>query len=301
MTEGGRSIAEIMAETVALYEIEKGPYRRYEYEATRFLNNRLKAAQDEISQRLMDTQEEISDEEAGEQTIQIIERLITLLSNIYLRLRPNVHKVKYLLSEEQFNNSTESVRNEVRSYNNIAKIFSARDLPIFRGLNMEDFRFLGAALGCVYEAEVNASLVQAARFWLGIPMPQYYCRHDNELQNGACVVYNNVDLNFYDMAHESLRNITLGQIQFMINSVNNRRNVNSPEAHFSAEYNLPKDIGDRITEFSRLRNEACHTGRVILEDRFVYMYNHFCRDMARYLPIFDEIRKRLSSHECIEH
>lgn len=66
MTEGGRSIAEIMAETVALYEIEKGPYRRYEYEATSFLNNRLKAAQDEISQRLMDTQEEISDEEAGE-------------------------------------------------------------------------------------------------------------------------------------------------------------------------------------------------------------------------------------------
>ena len=112
---------------MALYEIEKGQYRRYKSEATSLLNNRLKAAQDEISQRLMDTQEEISDEEADEQTIQIIERLITLLSNIYLRLRPDVHKVKYLLSEEQFNNSTESVRNEVRSYNNIAKILLIGD------------------------------------------------------------------------------------------------------------------------------------------------------------------------------
>lgn len=36
-TRDGRSIAEIMAETLALYEIENGPYRRYKYDATSFL------------------------------------------------------------------------------------------------------------------------------------------------------------------------------------------------------------------------------------------------------------------------
>lgn len=283
-TPNESSIADIMAETMALYEIEEGTYRRHKWDATCFLNNRLKASQKAIS----------SDScQSDEHTIQIIERLIMLLSNIYLRLKPNVQRAAYLLREQQFEQCTDSVQNEVRNYNNVAKLFNASNLGIFQGLNLEDFRVLGAALGYIYEAEVNASLVQAARNWLGIPMPEYYCRHDDNLDNRTCVV-DTVDLNFYDRAHNSLKNITLGQTQRMINGINRRRNKNCPEPCFSSEYNLPDNIGERITEFSRLRNEACHPGDGIPESRFSYMYNHFCTDMDVYLPIFNEIQRRLS-------
>lgn len=112
-TPNESSIADIMAETMALYEIEEGTYRRHNLEATRFLNNRLKASQEAIS----------SDSyQSDEHTIQIIERLIMLLSNIYLRLKPNVQRAAYLLCEQQFEQCTDSVQNEVRNYNNVAKL-----------------------------------------------------------------------------------------------------------------------------------------------------------------------------------
>ena len=50
---------------------------------------------------------------------------------------------------------------EVKKYNNIAKLFDLTKHKIFKDFNMNDFRLLGAALGNIYEAEVNATIIQA--------------------------------------------------------------------------------------------------------------------------------------------
>ena len=268
-TPDGRTIAEIMAESLAVYEIDEREWR-YDRENARFLlNERLKSIQERI--------EDVS--EQSDESIQQIEHLLLLLSNISNRLSHS--KIgPYRLNEERFNECIDLVKEEVKNYNNIAKLFAFADHKIFRGFSLDDFRPLGAALGNIYEAEVNATIIQAARWLKGIPMPDYFCKHYEALQNRACMV-GNVDLNFYDRAHDILRMISLGQVEHVINGIENLRD------------DLPENMAERIKEFSFLRNEACHPGPGMPREEFDKMYNLFCHDMHYFLPTLNDMQARL--------
>ena len=184
------------------------------------------------------------------------------------------------MNEERFNECIDLVKEEVKNYNNIAKLFAFADHKIFRGFSLDDFRPLGAALGNIYEAEVNATIIQAARWLKDIPMPDYFCKHYEALRNRACMV-GNVDLNFYDRAHDILRMISLGQVEHVINGIEKLRD------------DLPENMAERIKEFSFLRNEACHPGPGMRRKRFGRMYDHFCRDMHYFLPTLNDMQARL--------
>ena len=268
-TPDGRTIAEIMTESLAVYEIAEGVWRRYQSDATEFLKKDLKSIQERI--------EDVS--EQSDESIQQIEHLLLLLSNISNRLSHS--KIgPYRLKEERFKNCIDLVKEEVKKYNNIAKLFDLTKHKIFKDFNMNDFRLLGAALGNIYEAEVNATIIQAARWLKGIPMPDYFCKHYEALQNRACMV-GNVDLNFYDSAHDILRMISLGQVEHVINGIEKLRD------------DLPENMAERIKEFSFLRNEACHPGPGMRRKRFGRMYDHFCRDMHYFLPTLNDMQARL--------
>ena len=268
-TPDGRTIAEIMTESLAVYEIAEGVWRMDQSDATEFLKKDLKSIQERI--------EDVS--EQSDESIQQIEHLLLLLSNISNRLSHS--KIgPYRLKEERFKNCIDLVKEEVKKYNNIAKLFDLTKHKIFKDFNMNDFRLLGAALGNIYEAEVNATIIQAARWLKGIPMPDYFCKHYEALQNRACMV-GNVDLNFYDRAHDILRMISLGQVEHVINGIENLRD------------DLPENMAERIKEFSFLRNEACHPGPGMPREEFDEMYDHFCCDMHNFLPTLNEMQDRL--------
>lgn len=269
-TPDGRTIAEIMAESLAVYEIDEREWRYDRENAIILLNERLKSIQGKI--------EDVS-EQSDESIRQQIEHLLLLLSNISNRLSHS--KIgPYRLNEERFNECIDLVKEEVKNYNNIAKLFAFADHKIFRGFSLDDFRPLGAALGNIYEAEVNATIIQAARWLKGIPMPDYFCRYYEALQNRACMA-GNVDLNFYDSAHDILRMISLGQVEHVINGIEKLRD------------DLPENMAERIKEFSFLRNEACHPGPGMRRKRFGRMYDHFCRDMHYFLPTLNDMQARL--------
>ena len=268
-TPDGRTIAEIMTESLAVYEIAEGVWRMDQSDATEFLKKDLKSIQERI--------EDVS--EQSDESIQQIEHLLLLLSNISNRLSHS--KIgPYRLKEERFKNCIDLVKEEVKKYNNIAKLFDLTKHKIFKDFNMNDFRLLGAALGNIYEAEVNATIIQAARWLKGIPMPDYFCKHYEALQNRACMV-GNVDLNFYDRAHDILRMISLGQVEHVINGIENLRD------------DLPENMAERIKEFSFLRNEACHPGPGMPREEFDKMYNLFCHDMHYFLPTLNDMQARL--------
>ena len=268
-TPDGRTIAEIMTESLAVYEIAEGVWRMDQFDATEFLKKDLKSIQERI--------EDVS--EQSDESIQQIEHLLLLLSNISNRLSHS--KIgPYRLKEERFKNCIDLVKEEVKKYNNIAKLFDLTKHKIFKDFNMNDFRLLGAALGNIYEAEVNATIIQAARWLKGIPMPDYFCKHYEALQNRACMV-GNVDLNFYDRAHDILRMISLGQVEHVINGIENLRD------------DLPENMAERIKEFSFLRNEACHPGPGMPREEFDKMYNLFCHDMHYFLPTLNDMQARL--------
>ena len=268
-TPDGRTIAEIMAESLAVYEIDERECRYDREKAIILLNERLKSIQGKIK--------DVS-EQSDESIRQQIEHLILLLSNIGNRFESI--KDSYTLNEERFNECIDLVKEEVKNYNNIAKLFAFADHKIFRGFSLDDFRPLGAALGNIYEAEVNATIIQAARWLKGIPMPDYFCKYYEALQNRACMA-GNVDLNFYDIAHGILRMISLGQVKHVINGIEKLRG------------NLPENMAKRITEFSFLRNEACHPGPGMPREEFDEMYDHFCCDMHNFLPTLNEMQDRL--------
>ena len=269
-TPDGRTIAEIMTESLAVYEIAEGVWRMDQSDATEFLKKDLKSIQERI--------EDVS-EQSDESIRQQIEHLLLLLSNISNRLSHS--KIgPYRLKEERFKNCIDLVKEEVKKYNNIAKLFDLTKHKIFKDFNMNDFRLLGAALGNIYEAEVNATIIQAARWLKGIPMPDYFCKHYEALQNRACMV-GNVDLNFYDRAHDILRMISLGQVEHVINGIENLRD------------DLPENMAERIKEFSFLRNEACHPGPGMPREEFDKMYNLFCHDMHYFLPTLNDMQARL--------
>lgn len=268
-TPDGRTIAEIMTESLAVYEIAEGVWRMDQSDATEFLKKDLKSIQERI--------EDVS--EQSDESIQQIEHLLLLLSSISNRLSHS--KIgPYRLKEERFKNCIDLVKEEVKKYNNIAKLFDLTKHKIFKDFNMNDFRLLGAALGNIYEAEVNATIIQAARWLKGIPMPDYFCKHYEALQNRACMV-GNVDLNFYDRAHDILRMISLGQVEHVINGIENLRD------------DLPENMAERIKEFSFLRNEACHPGPGMPREEFDKMYNLFCHDMHYFLPTLNDMQARL--------
>ena len=91
----------------------------------------------------------------------------------------------------------------------------------------------------------------------------------------------NVDLNFYDSAHDILRMISLGQVEHIINRIEKLRD------------DLPENMAERIKEFSFLRNEAYHPGPGMRRKRFGRMYDHFCRDMHYFLPTLNDMQARL--------
>ena len=269
-TPDGRTIAEIMAESLAVYEIDEREWRYDRENAIILLNERLKSIQGKI--------EDVS-EQSDDSIRQQIEHLILLLSNIGNRFEQSIMG-RYPLNEERFENCIDLVKEEVKNYNNIAKLFGLTEHKIFRGFSLDDFRPLGAALGNIYEAEVNATIIQAARWLKGIPMPDYFCRYYEALQNRACMA-RNVDLNFYDSAHDILRMISLGQVEHVINGIEKLRD------------DLPENMAERIKEFSFLRNEACHPGPGMRRKRFGRMYDHFCRDMHYFLPTLNDMQARL--------
>ena len=269
-TPDGRTIAEIMAESLAVYEIDEREWRYDRENAIILLNERLKSIQGKI--------EDVS-EQSDDSIRQQIEHLILLLSNIGNRFEQSIMG-RYPLNEERFENCIDLVKEEVKNYNNIAKLFGLTEHKIFRGFSLDDFRPLGAALGNIYESEVNATIIQAARWLKGIPMPDYFCRYYEALQNRACMA-RNVDLNFYDSAHDILRMISLGQVAHVINGIEKLRD------------DLPENMAERIKEFSFLRNEACHPGPGMRRKRFGRMYDHFCRDMHYFLPTLNDMQARL--------
>ena len=269
-TPDGRTIAEIMAESLAVYEIDEREWRYDRENAIILLNERLKSIQGKI--------EDVS-EQSDDSIRQQIEHLILLLSNIGNRFEQSIMG-RYPLNEERFENCIDLVKEEVKNYNNIAKLFGLTEHKIFRGFSLDDFRPLGAALGNIYEAEVNATIIQAARWLKGIPMPDYFCRYYEALQNRACMA-RNVDLNFYDSAHDILRMISLGQVEHVINGIEKLRD------------DLPENMAERIKEFSFLRNEACHPGPGMRRKRFGRMYDHFCRDLHYFLPTLNDMQARL--------
>lgn len=271
-TPDGRTIAEIMTESLAVYEIAEGEWRMDQSDAIEFLKNRLKSIQESIEDVFKQSDESIR---------QQIEHLVLLLSNIGNRLSRS--KIgPYPLKEERFENCIDLVKEEVKNYNNIAKLFGLTDHILFKDFSLVDYRPLGAALGNIYEAEVNATIIQAARWLKDIPMPDYFCKHYEALRNRACVV-GNVDLNFYDRTHDILRMVSLGQVEHVINGIKELRD------------GLPGQMAERVTEFSLFRNEACHPGTGMLKKRFGQMYDHFCRDMHYFLPTLNEMQARLLS------
>ena len=159
-----------------------------------------------------------------------------------------------------------------------------------------DFAPLGNYLGKAVEEEVNASVIQLVRRTLGVGMPAFFRRYEDDLDD-CTVITKNKSIHFnlkgrqLDESVWQDRTIPLGDSVFAIRTIIQKEHLRDALGTFGDE-----DYLNNANWFARHRNQACHNGMFDLES-FKEMYRLFSRLMNSYMMDIVHLKRVLSGSE----
>ncbi len=162
-----------------------------------------------------------------------------------------------------------------------------------------DLSSLGLYLCKCVEQEINSSVIQLIRKYLGIKMPNYYCKRDTYfnryksfIDTGDYKVSHKIYFNDYKSPVERsvLKTISLGD------SLEAVKWLLKNEPGFCDDYPILND--SRFLEIWRqiglLRNDLAHAGTVCKYTTIASCYDYFISFLTEYMPQLSEIKKDLA-------
>lgn len=187
-----------------------------------------------------------------------------------------------------------------KSYNQLVQLLD-RVLSGDKGILQEwDLSSLGLYLCKCVEQEVNSSLVQLMRKYLGIEMPKYYCRvakgirrRDASVNTGSDYSPHFIGLNdYFDSDHRDvLKRIPLGDAYHAMTTL-----LASDENGWFNDYPFLKNA--RFQEIWRTiftsRNRIAHAGAVIRHEDFLLCFSACKEFLENYMPLLASIKKNLT-------
>ena len=162
-----------------------------------------------------------------------------------------------------------------------------------------DLSSLGLYLCKCVEQEINSTVVQLIRYYLGIDMPEYYCRvdpkfsrYDAAVDTGNDSVHHWINFNDYrDFNHKNiLRPIPLGDAYRAMCVV-----IEEDRDWFS---NYPVLNNDTFKEtwrsISKIRNEIAHSGTIIKREVLTECLQYCLTFLRDYMPKLAVIKDELA-------
>ena len=168
-----------------------------------------------------------------------------------------------------------------------------QDSEKLRNLSPIDFSALGMYIGKFVEQEINSSVVQIMREFIGVEMPRYYCKKCPGYVKSVQTQYKNISLNSPNKDSEdyyALQTIPLGEAYVALDILKAEDNI-----RFFKKYPwlYDNDFLDAWWKLSKFRNKMAHIGEIIdadtLEDNFEYFLT-----FLEYLPYMIEAKKQLA-------
>ena len=168
-----------------------------------------------------------------------------------------------------------------------------------------DLSSLGLYLCKCVEQEINSTIVQLIREFIGIEMPRYYCRRDSSLprsqsfiDTGRNGVSHRVYFNDYRdvFNHNILKTIPLGE------SLEAFKAIQEDDPDCFCDYPVLGDIKfiETWRYISRLRNEMAHAGTVCKYERIAECYSYFRSFLTDYMPSLAKIKDVLAPVGWVE-
>ena len=210
------------------------------------------------------------------------------------------HHSRYALVDDVFKGMEPISRNYLLNYNRLLPVYfgdnginQLYELGIDPSIFKSDFSPLGNYLGKTIEEEMNASIVQQVRSLMGVHMPEFYRKYEADL-NDRCEVATKQKTLFLNKRGKKLsaydytdRSLPMGEVLCVLRALDADDNVDSRKT-----LSMWRDSIDRIDQFARLRNDACHPGIFELKD-FDKMYKGFIDTQKYDLPTMFHIKESL--------
>ena len=203
-----------------------------------------------------------------------------------------------LIEETLLTTCDEESRRYCKSFNGFEKLLREDEESIMK-ISDIDLSALGLYLCKCVEREINSTVVQFIREYLGIEMPEYYCkpcmdfyRYNAGVNTGRENAPHWIYFNDYkDPKHrDSLKLIPLGDAYQAAES------LHRSDPFWCEEFPVLRDF--RFRELwrgiYRLRNEIAHAGNILSHEDLVKCYD-YCREfLMDFMPGLSEIKDALS-------
>lgn len=168
-----------------------------------------------------------------------------------------------------------------------------QDSEKLRNLSPIDFSALGMYIGKFVEQEINSSVVQIMREFIGVEMPRYYCKKCPGYVKSVQTQYKNISLNSPNKDSEdyyALQTIPLGEAYVALDILKAEDNI-----RFFKKYPwlYDNDFLDAWWKLSKFRNKMAHIGEIIDADTLEYNFEYFLT-FLEYLPYMIEAKKQLA-------
>lgn len=165
-----------------------------------------------------------------------------------------------------------------------------------------DLSSLGLYLCKCVEQEVNSSVVQVIRKYLGIQMPEFYCRVDQECSRDDSSVYTGGGHKVYfneprdKVNADRLRTVPLGDVYHALETLLRE------DFRWFSQYPVLKDYKFRetIRSLFPLRNSIAHSGSVINRKRLVECYDYCRTFFVVFMPKLAAIKQQLAPDDWEE-
>lgn len=166
------------------------------------------------------------------------------------------------------------------------------DKDRLRGLSPLDYSALGLYIGKFVEQEINSSVVQLMRAYMGIGMPEYYCKHKPFYNCNVTLGKKTVMLNHHPMGAEDpalLATISLGDAYYAFGELK-RKNED-----FFKRYSWLNDrrFLDAWKSLFEFRNRVAHIGEIIDAQMLEENYEQFMV-FLEYMPRISMVKQELA-------
>lgn len=207
--------------------------------------------------------------------------------------------MKYKISNKSVEGCDRYSHVYCKSYNALLPVMMPKDdhfsLSDFERMEELDRSALGLYMGKFVEQEINSSVVQLMRNYIGIDMPDFYCKPDRGFWgDGVESRHKKIRLNeSLPPKHNQLMTIALGDAYYALESLKNEN-----ENGFFDDYSWLSD-NSFLSAWRGLftfRNKVAHIGTIITEQELAKAYENFSVFLT-FMPNIQELKSELAPEE----
>lgn len=186
------------------------------------------------------------------------------------------------------------------SYNELAKLLDNLLSGDNGDLDRWDLSAFGLHLCKFFEQEINSSVIQLLREYIGIKMPDYYCRRDRNFDRDTAAVNigtyyapHYVRLNdFLDRDNKNiLKQIPLGDAYYVMETC-----VDNDTSGWFDDYPVLKNAKFREIWRSvhQIRNRIAHSGSIVKREDLISFFESFKVFLDRFMPTLKAMKQELA-------